>query len=421
MADSNFDILIRLQAELDGATESVSALKELKRQAIATGVSTGDLDKQIAAAQRQAEGFGKRLEDAGKKGHGRIEGLRRAMGLLASQFGSLGQLAMGAFSLPALGVTALAVGIGTVVGHFKTLNDKIEEMAGKLRGLDLASLDDMRTRTQGIAQDMANYLRDMDASRKENDPFQGKSFTGPEDELSQRRSEAARLENAANAAAEAAALNRYDPNALSTQDRVKDAQSKREALRKAIDDAASPTTSDAILGTFNMMSPKTIELALARRTAAAQSAFDANEQVISGGGATLGRWANRQGDLDQAAGISKGLFTSNNARILALQGGVASSDEERRRGIRGQLSEGGFGPARSVLMPGAGAAAKAWSEGHAATAQDSQDFEQIIRFIKVSEREAFRKLLVAIFKDGIVTPEELAKLKAELQNKSQRP
>jgi hypothetical protein len=72
-------------------------------------------------------------------------------------------------------------------------------------------------------------------------------------------------------------------------------------------------------------------------------------------------------------------------------------------------------------LPGAGAAAKGWRENQGATAQDTQDFEQIIRFIKVSEREAFKKLLMAIFSDGIVTPEELVRLKAELANKSQRP
>ena len=407
MADSNFDILIRVLTQQVGSEKASDILKKVKEESVNTGKEGVKQEELVEKATAKTVTTKHKLREA-------LKGLGREFPIV----GQIGRLALNPIALAA---TAVAAGVGLILSKIAELNAKMEEMQARLRSLDLSRLDAMRERTQGIAQDMANYLRDMDASRKENDPFAGKSFTSPEDELSQRRSEAGRLENAANTAAEAAVKNRYDPNALATQDRVKDAMGQREKLRKAVDDASSPNASDAILGTFNMMSPAAIEAAVNRRTDAARAAFQANENIISGGAGSLSRWSNRQGDLDQAAGVSKGLFTSNNARILALQGGIAQADEERRRGITGQLSEAGFGPARSVLLPGAGAAAKGWRENQGATAQDTQDFEQIIRFIKVSEREAFKKLLMAIFSDGIVTPEELVRLKAELANKSQRP
>lgn len=172
--DNELDILIRVKADLAAAQATVAELKELKRQAVAAGVSTGDLDQQIAAAERTQTGAGKKLEEQTKKNTEHTGHLGKAVKLLTNQFGELGHLSHFALSLPALGIAALAVGIGLAVEKFKQWREHIEAAALELQKLNQAKLDGVKAAMDAGKISTADLIRELAAAGKQVDTLKEK-------------------------------------------------------------------------------------------------------------------------------------------------------------------------------------------------------------------------------------------------------
>ena len=151
------DILIKVKADLAAAQETVAELKELKRQAIAAGVSTGDLDKQIAAEQSQASA-GKKLEDSTKKNTGHIEGLHKSVKLLQNQFGEFGHLAHFAMmSGPALAIAAVGMALGGLNEKLKEMREKYLAAIEKAEALDRVKLDTLKQAIADAEVEMVKF------------------------------------------------------------------------------------------------------------------------------------------------------------------------------------------------------------------------------------------------------------------------
>jgi len=89
----------------------------------------------------------------------------------------------------------------------------------------------------------------------------------------------------------------------------------------------------------------------------------------------------------------------------------------RNRGaLNSQFTEAGFG-GLSNLMGGAGSASVAIGGGGRAGKDDAQDFNQLIAALALSKAQVkeLMSLLMAVFKDGIVTQDEMKQLKNRIQ------
>jgi len=417
MADDSLEIQIKLSADLAAAQETVAELKELKRQAVAAGVSTGDLDKQITSAERSAGQFTKQISEGGQKGVGHIQGLHRAIGFLGRQFGEVGHLAHFALSLPALGIAALGLGIAAVVEHFTELQKKIDEAQKKLEELQLAKINGLRDATTASADAMERFNLAMAAANGSKDPLQGQKFNSPEEELYMRQHLAPGLDAAATAAMRAAAANKTDPFANSASKELAAALAAEPELKHAIHTAGEMGWAErAKFGPeadFNAI--------IAERVAKAQAAFNQNQSAIAGYRNLLGEHSENQLGLDAAAGHTLGLATGNRSAMTTLRERINEVTRVRRLGLEDQFNEAGFGEATSRFLPGAGAAAAALANHDRASAGDAVDYNMLLSQVKAGMAASFVKALQEVFDDGVVTPEEMARLKAFLDNKSQRP
>jgi len=422
MADNNFDILIRLQAELAGATESVAALKELKRQAIATGVSTGDLDKQIGNAERTALSFQKKVEEAGSKGKGHIEGLHRAVGLLGRQFGEAGMVVahFGA-SLPALGVAALALGVGLVVEHFRKLQEEVDKAQEKLNSLNLARIDALRDSTKEAADAMAAYNLALLQAGHAKDAFAGRKFASPEEELAARTGRQGTLDADAQAALARASNYPGKDQAEEAARQVELAKAESAKLYAAKEKAGKSEDLKQIWESQKGTQGAAFAQQRYMDALAAERAWQINQDAINNGQATMATGAATQAYYKGLASDASGKATGNMSRITAVRETLAENERQRRGDWSGQLQAGGIGSAQANQIVGGSAAADRMRNGERVTGMDAVDYNAMLNQVKAGMFAAFLKTIQEVFADGVATPEEIEKIKALLKNQSQRP
>ncbi len=425
MADSQFDILIKLHADLAGAKSSLAELKELKRQAIATGVSTGDLDKELASAERSAAAFGKKVEDAGKKGEAKIQGLHRAFHRLGSIVPGVGNLIQSAVSLPALGVTALAVGLGVLIEKFVAYKAKIEAAAKAMDELNLSKITALRDATATAASEMAKFNTELARASESNDPLRGRKFGSEEEELTNRQGLRGNLDAQAVAALAAAEANKNSPVLIAAQADLKKAQSEEAKLRAEAKEAGSPESRLRALETYKRTPGAGQNIAFAQSAyqaaVAADVALKRNQETITSNQALVGGFSVRQTDLDARASRAGGFATSNRSRITALNESISESNRQRRAGLSDQLQAGGFGLVEANQLVGANEANARRANGERVTGMDAVDYNTMLNRVKAGMQVAFFKSITEAFSDGVATPDEITKIKEYLRNKSARP
>jgi chromosome segregation ATPase len=158
--------VIKTTADLAAAESTLTQLKELKRQAVATGVSTGDLDKQIVEVERATKKFSAAQEGAGKGAAGheeKIHGLNKAMGMLARSGGEAGRVLNHLWQLAGspvtLGIALASIGIDAVIERFKKMREEVEETKQKLLELNRANFDSFVGAVSRAADAQAEYNR----------------------------------------------------------------------------------------------------------------------------------------------------------------------------------------------------------------------------------------------------------------------
>ena len=144
----DFVFVIKTTADLAAADAALAELKELKRQAIAAGVATGDLDSQITKAEAAIGKFSKEQKAGGvvaKDHEEKIHGLNKAMGLLARTGGEVGHALHNIWRLGGnpltLGLAVLSIAIGALMERFRRMKEEVEDTRQKLLELNRANFD----------------------------------------------------------------------------------------------------------------------------------------------------------------------------------------------------------------------------------------------------------------------------------------
>jgi hypothetical protein len=303
MADDQVDIKIVTTADTAGVKETADQLRELKRQAIAAGISTGDLDKQIQAAEKQTVKMG-------KEGTENVEGLRKAFVRLGNTIPGVGTLMQAMVSAPALAITALSVGIGILITKWQAWKKEIEDAAKALDALNLAKMNSMRDATQAAALAMHQFVLDLERASEAKDPFAGRTFATPEEEFAARAGASAKLKAEAVAAKQAAVDNAKDPAVISAIAERDAAASKQAALKEASRNAGLTGEQVGRL-TLAGSSPQQVAAIDAEIKAKALAEESANQAKIDAANATILANQQRQSTLEAAATRAAGTFQTN--------------------------------------------------------------------------------------------------------------
>jgi len=153
--------------------------------------------------------------------------------------------------------------------------------------------------------------------------------------------------------------------------------------------------------------------------------------------ATVAENTRHQKALADQAALTAGLRDANAAAIndtgaqINLREqvlGVTQTGEKKaaRASMLKQFSESDLG-GLGRFMPGAGAALAATASGHRADTADVVDYNKMLselqnnRHIERTAMQDFIKKLTDIFRDGIVTPDEMKKLEHSVDTMRQRP
>jgi hypothetical protein len=83
---------------------------------------------------------------------------------------------------------------------------------------------------------------------------------------------------------------------------------------------------------------------------------------------------------------------------------------------------GGLNDSLAQLIPGAAGAARDLQSGQSTSPANAQDYNALVQALKLSRAQVgeLMKLLLEIYKDGIVTPEEMKRLRTIVNNNNQR-
>ena len=142
--DRELRIRITAEANITGLTQTRDELVELKRQAEAMGVSTGDLDKQIAKLDGQLADFGRKtVPEAGASVEGfNVHGreFRRLTGELSRIIPGLGEAMIGAFNPEVLGIVGLVIVFEAVLSIVQKLNAHTKELRENMEAIKSADL-----------------------------------------------------------------------------------------------------------------------------------------------------------------------------------------------------------------------------------------------------------------------------------------
>lgn len=157
MPDNTFEILIKYGLDSTKAKEAAQELNKLKE------------------ANKDA---GKASEEASKKGvegakeHAKhIEGLHKATNLLYRQFGELGHLLHGLVSLPALGITALAISLQKGAEYLLEMRDRLVEVKKEAAALNAANISGLNAQI-AAAKAATDQLEDkLSHAGDQNDPI----------------------------------------------------------------------------------------------------------------------------------------------------------------------------------------------------------------------------------------------------------
>ncbi|TFH41016.1 MAG: hypothetical protein E4H01_15585 [Lysobacterales bacterium] len=229
------------------------------------------------------------------------------------------------------------------------------------------------------------------------------------------------LDTRAEAEAQTAADYAINPQIAEVTKRLADALKEQPKLKAEMEKTAATLREyEAAVARKDPSAPFAYVVSAAEKSAAdAAAMFATNEGNISGDRGFATSFANRQTTLNSAAARSKGFATGNRSRMVTLSESIIEQERQRRAGISQQFDESGVG--FGTFMPGAGAAAVARGSGQRASPRDAMDFNTMMNQVKSSMRESFAQALMEIFRDGVVTPEEVDKLRRDLKTWGTRP
>jgi len=452
MPDNEVDILIRFGLDASKARDAVSELRKIKSAN----------DDASASAVKGSEAAGAASQEQSKH----VSGLHKAVGLLTHQFGELGRLAHFALTNPiSFGVAAVAIGLHKINEKSAELQETLKnlaassghsfgDMSGTLRESLLAFIASNVTfkRTQEELQlSISETIKKIDAqkdatltllaaqkavalSTAKNDQ-EKKSiedrFSKLEESVKLRSSEAVLAQREKGLAADIAEQKKKQTEAQenlngvskeSAEVELKNIPKQREdllkdkaavdAARKELQDLAlSPAGAVTLLKTFgSAQGIKDYGDSLDQRKASVSAkllGLDQKEERLTRGIAA----ADADEQLRKKITIERGEVGAMRTRDSA----------DRKAGLMTAFSDAGLGSA-SGFLPGAGAAAVAIGSGGRASAADAIDYNKLMNLFANNKKakDDLMRLLFDVFKDGVVTPQEVERLKTLINRNSQR-
>ena len=151
--DKALELLIQFKAELSAAVKAREELVEMKRQAIAMGVSTGDLDEQIRKADATLAALGKKTLPEVHDGvnifnvHGRE--MHRLIHEMDRIVPGLGLTLRAAFNPATLGIAATVLIVEQLIKYFEQAKKNAEELKKTLESMP--ELSGLLGQTHGLA------------------------------------------------------------------------------------------------------------------------------------------------------------------------------------------------------------------------------------------------------------------------------
>ncbi len=163
MPDSVYEILIKFQAELQGAIKARAELEEMKRQAIATGVSTKGLDEEMAGLNRQIASLGEKSipETNESVGIFNVRGreMHRLIGELDRAAPGLGTVLRAAFRPETLGLGVTILLVGQFINYLSEARKKAEELRQAQALITAAVWDAQRDGANAAIDRMEAYTK----------------------------------------------------------------------------------------------------------------------------------------------------------------------------------------------------------------------------------------------------------------------
>ncbi len=158
MADSDkvLELLIEFKAKLDGLNQSRTELLELKRQAVATGVSTTGLDDELEKLDKTLATLAKKELPEAHEGvavfntHGRD--MHRLLHELNKVAPGLGLALRSVFNPAGIGIAVAVVAVQQLVGWMESAKKKSEELKKNLE--EMPELAGLLGQTAGLADAM---------------------------------------------------------------------------------------------------------------------------------------------------------------------------------------------------------------------------------------------------------------------------
>lgn len=342
MADNVFEILIKYGLDPTKAREAQREMDALKKKT-----------KEVGEASEEASEKGSK----GAKEHTKhIEGLHKATGLLFRQFGELGHLLHGFVSLPALGITAVAVILSKVAEHAAHTKKAIQEAGEKLDAMNISKVEQLRTALTNAAVESHKLVVDLEHAGDAIDAYANRKFTDQKQELQARVGIQDGLETKAKEAQKAATDLGTSKELRTARAELKQAldeeakinKEAREAQVEKLPQFEADYKAAANLSQFQRQ-PIYERFARARDAKAAQ---DANQATIARNQGIVNDYTIRQQDLDAASSLARGQAVSNKKRIAELSGEIQATDSaamnktatesfDIAQGIAHKLSTGG--------------------------------------------------------------------------------
>ncbi|NOS70047.1 MAG: hypothetical protein HOP33_08960 [Verrucomicrobia bacterium] len=323
-SENSLDILINILTQQTGDETAQKILEKLRAE---IKKLQGELDE----LKRKSEDAHDKGGKGAKKHAEHIDGLHRATNLLFRQFGELGHLLHSFVSLPALGLTALGIGIAFLTEKFHKMQEKIEETAKKLETLNASKLDALRTNMAGAVATMQQLNDQLDHAGDVTDPIKGKFINDPRKERMARYGVRDSLDEEAKRAAQAAADIGNDEELRQATAKLAEARLEEAKIIKEGDLTRLPEYVKRFGEGDESVAGKIAH------GVEASLALGKNRDEQSEYQSTIDRFGGRKTKLNSAAARALAAATGNYARIGELDATIGAEDKAAVRSRSGSL------------------------------------------------------------------------------------
>ena len=446
------DELKRYEATLEKMrVAQVEATKEESKR-IAEMAEAKKKTEQLAEATKktaiESVAAGEMTREQAKQTSRELDGVKEGVKKLAMQFGALGQVALAALkSGPALLLVALAVGINALVTATTDWINKLRAAGEEADKLKLTKFTALQQAISGAAESLTRFNLEMKHVGEPPDPITAE-FEAKKAEFEARRraagtpittaeqqammeEEKKRREAAApgleqDARAKQAAATAPNQTLIDAQAKLAAASAKTPELQKAVQDAAMPSLATVAMYMTQSGGEELLKKKIASDVWNAKSNLGINLDDIKHYGGIVDTEKAKQTVVQDAAATAQSRFANNGNRIAELSHSITNAQAARRgeaAGARdamvGQFTAEGL----SANFVGAGHAASALASGSRAVPADAADYNKLMAALHLTKKQQgeITKLLIEIFKDGIVKPEEMQQLKRVMMNMNHRP